>query len=93
MHCNSLRRILNNRNPQPLKVSQITHLPPPLRNPLDLLDLLDLEARLFAELFLDEEGDEDGPLRVRVDAAAGAALEGRVEEGCAGGRFVDLLRW
>jgi hypothetical protein len=39
----------------------------------------------------DEQRDEDSPLRVCVDAAAGAALaEGGVEEGGAGGGFVCL---
>jgi len=45
-----------------------------------LFNLFDLKARVFSEIALDEEGYEDGPLRVCVDAAAGAAFEGCEEE-------------
>jgi hypothetical protein len=85
-----VRRVLDDGDPQAVKVAQIADLVAALGNALDLLDLLDLEARVGAEVALDEQRDEDGPLRVRVDAAAGAALEGGVEKGRAGGGFVRL---
>jgi len=82
-----VRCILNNRYPQPVVVAQIALFAATLRYAFDLLDRFDLEAGAGAEVALDEEGDEDGPLRVRVDAAAGAAVEGGEEEGRAGGRL------
>lgn len=85
-----VRRILDNRYPQPVKVAQVADFISPLGYTFDLLDLLDFETGGGPGVALDEEGDEDGPLGVRVDAAAGAALEGCVEEGGAGGGFVDL---
>lgn len=85
-----MRRVLNNRYPQPVKVAEITLLASPLWYAFDLLNLLDFEARVGPEVALDKEGDEHGPLRVRVDAAAGAAVEGGEEEGRAGGGFENL---
>lgn len=83
-------RVFDDGDGQSVIVAQVTHLVPPLGYALDLLNLFDLEACVGAEIALDEQGDEDGPLRVRVDAAASAALEGCVEERGAGGWFVDL---
>jgi hypothetical protein len=79
-----LRSVFNNRNPQPIKVSQIPRLPPPFRYPLNLLNLLNLKTRVFAKVTLDQKCNEDCPLGVCMDAAAGTAREGGVEEGCAG---------
>jgi hypothetical protein len=58
----------------------------------DLLDLRDGEdVGVAGILELADECDENGPLAVSMDAAAGAALgEGREEEGCAGGWFESL---
>lgn len=85
-----MRRVLDNRYPETIKVSQIPCFTPSLRYPFYLLDFLNLKARIGAKVALDEESDEHGPLRVRVDAAAGAAVEGGEEEGGAGGGFEDL---
>jgi hypothetical protein len=85
-----MRRILNDRYPQAIKVSQIPRFTPSFRYPFYLLDFLDFEARVGTKVALDEKGDKHGPLRVRVDAAAGAAVEGGEEEGGAGGGFEDL---
>lgn len=85
-----MRRVLNNRYPQTIKVSQIPLLAPPLWYTLDLLNFLNLEACGGTKVAFDKEGHEHGPLRVRVDAAAGAAVEGGEEEGGAGGGFEDL---
>lgn len=65
-------------------------LPPSLWYALDLFNLLNLEARILAELALDEERHKDSPLRVRVYAAAGAPVEGREEERGTSRWFVDL---
>jgi hypothetical protein len=54
-----------------------------LGDPFDLLDLLDFETGLGSMRGFDEEGYEDRPLGVCVDAAACAAFEGGEEEGCA----------
>lgn len=86
-----MRRVLDNRDAQPLKVAEIALFTPALWNSLDLLNLFDLKASVAAKVALDEEGDENGPLRVGVNTAAGATLKGSVEEGCAGGRFVGLV--
>ena len=79
-----VRRVLDDGYPQAIVVAQVALLAAALGDALDLLDLLDLEACIFAEVALHEECHEDRPLRVRVNAAAGAALEGGHEEGCAG---------
>lgn len=86
-----MRRVFNDRDPESIIVSKISLLASPLRNALDLLNLLNLEARVFADFTFYEEGDEDGPLRVCVNAAAGATLEGGVEEGGTGRGFVCLV--
>jgi hypothetical protein len=76
-----MRRILNNRHNQLIKIAQTPLLPFTLPNPLNLLQMLNLKCRIFSKVLLYEERDEDGPLRVRVDGAAGAAVEGGEEEG------------
>lgn len=87
-----LRSVLNNRYPQRIEIPKVPNLSASLWYALDLLNALDLEARVGAKVSLDEQRNEDGPLRVRVDTAAGAACEGRVEERCAGGGLVSLYR-
>ena len=86
-----MRRVLDDWYPQPIIVPQVALLAAPLWYALDLLDLLDFKASILAEVAFDEKRDEDGPLRVCVNAAAGAALEGSHEEGCAGGGLEDLV--
>ena len=50
-----VRRVLDNRNPQPVKVAKVALLASSLRNTLDLLDLLDLETCGGAEVALHEQ--------------------------------------
>jgi hypothetical protein len=93
-----MRRVLDNRYRQRVEEAQIAYSAA-FGNPLDLLDARDLEGarggpggRILGLSLFDEERDEDSPLRVRVDAAAGVALaEGGVEERGAGGGFVGLV--
>jgi len=66
-------------------------LAPALGDALDLLNLLNFKASGWAGVALNEEGDKDGPLRMRVDAAAGAALKGGEEQWGAGGWLEDLV--
>jgi hypothetical protein len=87
-----VRRVLDNRYPQAIIVAQIALLAATFGDAFDLLNLFDFEARVQAKVALDDESHEDSPLRVGVDAAAGAALEGGEEERGAGGRFEDLVR-
>ena len=75
-----MRSILDDGYTQTVIVTQVTLLPSSFRYALGLFNLFDLKARVFSEIALDEEGYEDSPLRVCVDAAAGAAFEGREEE-------------
>lgn len=83
-----MRRVLNNRNTQRIMVSQVTHLPHALAKTFNLLNVVDLEDA--AALCLEEQGDEDGPVGVGVDAATGAAAgEGGEEEGRALGGLVE----
>lgn len=100
-----VRRIVNNRDPHRIEEAQITQFTTPLGDfgravaaSGDAFDLLDLG---YAEdggggvrgLLggAAEEGHEDGPLRVRVDTAARAAVlvHGEEERG-AGGWFEGL---
>ena len=87
-----VRRVLDTGYPQSIVVAQVALLAAALGDALDLLDLLNFETCVFAEVALDEECDQHGPLRVRVDAAAGAALEGGHEEWGAGGGLEDLVK-
>jgi hypothetical protein len=86
-----VRRVLNDWYPQAIIVAQVTLLATTFGDAFDLLDLFDFKARVGTEVALDDEGHEDGPLRVRVDAAACAALEGGEEERGAGGWFENLV--
>jgi hypothetical protein len=54
--------ILNNRNDQFVIVPQTPLLPSTFSNPLNLLQMLNLKASIFAMLPLHEERDKDGPL-------------------------------
>lgn len=83
-------RILDNRDSQRIMVPKVARLLVSLSEALDLLDVVDFENR--GTLALEEEGDENSPLGVGVDAATGVALgEGGEEEWGALGGFVD--RW
>jgi hypothetical protein len=86
-----VRRVLDNRYPQAIIVAQVALLAATFGDAFDLLDFFDFEARIRAEVALDDEGYEDGPLRVCVNAAACAAFECGEEERGAGGRFKDLV--
>lgn len=69
-------------------IPQVTHLTHALAKTFNLLNVVDLEDA--AALCLEEQGDEDGPVGVGVDAAAGAAAgEGGEEEGRALGGLVE----
>lgn len=83
-----MRRVLDDGDAQGIMVAQVADLAQALAKALDLLNVVDLEDA--AALGLEEEGDEDGPVRVGVDAAAGAAAgEGGEEEGRALGGLVE----
>lgn len=86
-----LCRVLDDGDPQGIVISEVAELAPALGDALDLLDVADLEARVRAVVALDQERHEHGPLAVRVDAAAGAALKGGQEERRAG-RWLQLAR-
>ncbi|CAH0049631.1 unnamed protein product [Clonostachys solani] len=75
-------------------VAQVAGLVHALAEALDLLNVVDLEDPVVAgALGFKEQSDEDGPLGVGVDAAAGAAAgEGGEEERGALGRLVDWGR-
>jgi hypothetical protein len=87
-----VRRVLDNRNPQTIIVAKIALLAATVGDAFDLLDLFDFEACVGAKVALDNEGHEDSPLRVRVNAAACAALERGEEERGACGGFEDLVK-
>jgi hypothetical protein len=57
------------------------------RNTLDLLNVADLEASIWTLLALDQERHQNGPLGVRVNAAAGTTLESSKEQRSACGRL------
>ena len=89
-----VRGVLDNRDLHRVEVAQISQFPPALGDfhaarsaagdSLDLLDLVHREHVLVGALLagFTEEGDENRPLRVCVDAAAGVARgEGCEEEG------------
>ena len=87
-----LRGVLDDRDPQSVKVTQITYFTPSLGYAFDLLNLLDFKTCIFAEVTLNEKCDQDGPLRVSVYAAASASCEGCEEEGRASRGFENLSR-
>jgi hypothetical protein len=89
-----VRSVLNNRDLHRVEVAQVPQFPPALGDfhaarsaagdSLDLLDLVHREHVLVGALLAGfaEEGNENRPLRVCVDAAAGVARgEGCEEEG------------
>lgn len=82
--------ILDDRDPQGVVVSEHA-LSSALWNSLDLLNVADLEASVFALFAFDEESHQDGPLRVGVDASSGGTVEGRQEKWCAGRRV--KIQW
>lgn len=63
-------------------IPQVARLAKSLAKALDLLNVVNLKDFILAgPLRLEQQGDEDGPLRVRVDAAPGvAAGKGGEEE-------------
>lgn len=99
-----VRSILDNRDLHRVEVAQVACFAPALedlraaraaaRDAFDLLDLFhgeDVGAVGVLVAGFADEGYEDGPLGVRMDTAAGAALgEGCHEEGGAGGGFERL---
>jgi hypothetical protein len=60
------------------------------RYAFDLLNLLNLEASVLAEVALNEKRYEYCPLGMCVNTAAGAAFEGCHEQRRASGGFEDL---
>lgn len=89
-----MRGVLNDRNPQCVMVAQVALLGGAPGKALDLLDVVDLKDLVKARaLGLEEQSDEDSPLRVRMDATAGVATrEGGQEEGRALRRLVARRR-
>lgn len=85
-----VRGILDDGNPQRIMIPQVALLGHATAEALDLLDVVDLEDLILTgALGLEQQRDEDGPLRVCVDAAASvAAGEGRKEQGRALRRLV-----
>lgn len=77
-----MRRVFNDGDAQGVVVAEVARLLEALAEALDLLNVVNLKhLGVAALLLLEEQGDEDGPLRVRVDAAAGvAARKGGEEE-------------
>lgn len=51
------------------------------RDSLDLLNIAYLKAAIFSLFPFNEQGDENGPLGVSVDAASSTTLEGSQKEG------------
>lgn len=89
--------ILDDGNAQGVMVPEVPDLAVTSTEALDLLNVVDLEDLVVARpLGLEQEGDEDGPLGVRMDAAGGAAAgEGGEEErgalrGLEGGRGAEV---
>jgi hypothetical protein len=87
--------IFDNGNPERIEETQHA-LALAAGDTLDLLDVADLEAAARPLLPLDQESHKNRPLRMGMNAAARALLEGGQEEGCACGglqaeRFPDIL--
>lgn len=80
-----MRSVLDDRNAQRIVVVQVALLLVAAAEPLDLLNVVDLEDLiLFGTLALQDQGHQHRPVRVGVDAAPGSALgEGGHEKGCA----------
>ena len=77
--------VLDDGNAEGVVVAEVPLLSGPAAETLDLLDVVDLEEPITARaLPLEQQRHQHGPLRVRVDTAAGAApREGRQEQRCA----------
>ena len=77
-----VRRVLDDGDAQRIMVAQVPLLAEAAAEALDLLDVVDLKdaARRGAGCSLKEERDEDGPLRMSVNAAAGVAAGESSEE-------------
>lgn len=75
-------RVLDDGDAQRVVVAQVPGLLEAAAEALDLLDVVDLEDLVVtAPLRLEQQRHQHGPLRVRVDAAPGAApREGREEQ-------------
>ena len=72
------------------QVARLLEAPAEAFDLLNVVDLKDGAVAVVVGLCLEQEGDEDGPVGVGVDAAAGvAAGEGGEEEGRALGGLVD----
>lgn len=86
--------VLDDGDAERVMVAQVSRLVHALAEALDLLNVVDLEDPVVAgALGLEEQRDEDGPLGVGVNAAAGAAAGERgEEERRALGRLVDRGR-
>lgn len=76
-------RVLDNGNAQRIEEAQHA-LALAARNPLDLLDVANLKAGIGTLLPLHQQRHQDGPLRVGVDAAAGALFKSGEEQRRAG---------
>lgn len=74
--------VFNHGDAQSVVVVEVARLLEPATKALDLLDVVDLKHLVVSgALGLEEQRHQHGPVRVRVDAAAGAALgEGGQEE-------------
>jgi hypothetical protein len=75
-----MSRILNDRYNQFIIVSQTTLLSATFTDALDLLQMLNLKACVFAMLSLHEQRDENSPLGMCMNCAAGTAIKGSEEE-------------
>lgn len=88
-----MRRVLDDRNPQRIMISQVAHFAEPFAKALDLLNVVNLKDLAAVTPGLEQQRNEHGPVGVRVDAAAGAAAgEGGEEEGRALGGLVGGRR-
>lgn len=81
-----VRGVLNDRNAQSIVIIQVAFALA-AGDTLDLLDVANLEACVRAHLPFHQQGDQNRPLRVSVNAAAGALLKGREEQWGASGWF------
>lgn len=76
-----MRGVLNDGNAQRIMISQVARLGEALAKALDLLNVVNLKHFILAgTLGFKKQRHEHGPLRVRVDAAAGVAARKGCEE-------------
>lgn len=74
-------RVLDDGDAQRVVVAEVPRLLEAAAEALDLLDVVDLEHLAVSALGLEQQRHQHRPLRVRVDAAPGAApREGREEQ-------------